>query len=282
MLTNARKRYQKQRISLENNMWQRVSTLMTAMTKTSILLFSPIGQMPRHAAAIVAMKEVCQYPHHLGTIDNRSTMDVIWNPHLVWNICKANCKMNIHCTPGMTSNNLVADLPGCGTVWFTPRELHFLSLFASKRKMQGHIQQHKFKCIPNASSRWDDVAIWRIRKQIVLLKCSNWWEWNHPGEHCGIKPIQLFRWCLLTSNCCLTDTMHNWANQGFHPIHQWWAPSWLPYQLTWQAAEHIFGPDIGMLKGNHQANPQGNHATVGSPARHNDVAPRCDNLGDIM
>jgi len=42
--------------------------------------------------------------------------------------------MNIHCTPGMTSNNLVADLPGCGTVWFTPRELHFCPYLQVKER----------------------------------------------------------------------------------------------------------------------------------------------------
>jgi hypothetical protein len=49
-------------------------------------------------------------------LDNQSTVDVFYNARLLKNIRKANSFMDIHCNTGVTSMDLVGDLPGYGEV----------------------------------------------------------------------------------------------------------------------------------------------------------------------
>ena len=62
-------------------------------------------------------------------LDNQSTVDVFHNDDLLENIrVSDNGYMDIHCNAGVTSTNLVGDLPGYGTVWFTQRALQIFYL----------------------------------------------------------------------------------------------------------------------------------------------------------
>jgi len=45
-------------------------------------------------------------------------MDIFYNLQLVMNIRCGEHQMNIHCTAGVTTTDLVANLPGYGTIWF--------------------------------------------------------------------------------------------------------------------------------------------------------------------
>jgi hypothetical protein len=47
-------------------------------------------------------------------------VDVFHNEDLLNNICNGDGFMDIHCNAGMTSMNLVGDLPGYGEVWYNP------------------------------------------------------------------------------------------------------------------------------------------------------------------
>ena len=68
-------------------------------------------------------------------LDNQSTVDVFYNANLLRNIRKGEKHMDIHCNAGVTSTNLVGDLPGYGTVWYHPNGIaNILSL----AKMQEH------------------------------------------------------------------------------------------------------------------------------------------------
>ena len=53
-------------------------------------------------------------------LDNQSTVDVFHNPSLLVNIRESRKHMDIHCNAGVTSTNMVGDLPGYGTVWHHP------------------------------------------------------------------------------------------------------------------------------------------------------------------
>ena len=62
-------------------------------------------------------------------LDNQSTVDVFHNSSLLKNIREADSYMDIHCNAGVTSTNLIGDLPGYGTVWYHPNGIaNILSL----------------------------------------------------------------------------------------------------------------------------------------------------------
>jgi Reverse transcriptase (RNA-dependent DNA polymerase) len=53
-------------------------------------------------------------------LDNQSTLDVFSNPELLENIREGLGSMTIHCNAGATKTTLVGDLAGYGTVWYNP------------------------------------------------------------------------------------------------------------------------------------------------------------------
>ena len=62
-------------------------------------------------------------------LDNQSTVDVFHNAKLLRNIRQSDSFMDIHCNAGVTSTNLIGDLPGYGTVWYHPNGIaNILSL----------------------------------------------------------------------------------------------------------------------------------------------------------
>ena len=62
-------------------------------------------------------------------LDNQSTVDVFSNKNLLRNIREHAHTMNIHCNAGTTRTNLVGELVGYGTVWYNPKGIaNILSL----------------------------------------------------------------------------------------------------------------------------------------------------------
>jgi hypothetical protein len=66
-------------------------------------------------------------------LDYQSTVDVFYNKRLLKNIRKADSFMDIHCNAGVTSTNLVGNLPGYGEVGYHPSGIaNILSLARAK------------------------------------------------------------------------------------------------------------------------------------------------------
>jgi Reverse transcriptase (RNA-dependent DNA polymerase)/Zinc knuckle len=61
-----------------------------------------------------------QMPNTWVLLDNQSTLDVFSNPELLENIREGLGSMTIHCNAGATKTTLVGELPGYGTVWYNP------------------------------------------------------------------------------------------------------------------------------------------------------------------
>jgi hypothetical protein len=59
-------------------------------------------------------------PNDWILLDNQSVVNVFYNERLLKNIRKADSFMDIHCNTGVTSTNLIGDLPGYGEVWYHP------------------------------------------------------------------------------------------------------------------------------------------------------------------
>jgi hypothetical protein len=66
------------------------------------------------------MSESSRIPSSWILLDNQSTVGVFHNEDLLDNIRDRDSFMAIHCNAGITSTNLVVDLPGCGEVWYNP------------------------------------------------------------------------------------------------------------------------------------------------------------------
>jgi hypothetical protein len=70
-------------------------------------------------------------------LDNQSTIDVFYNGALLSNIRAGTGTMDIHCNAGVATTNLVGDLAGYGTVWYHPEGIaNILSL--SRVKEHGY------------------------------------------------------------------------------------------------------------------------------------------------
>ena len=69
-------------------------------------------------------------------MDNQSTVDVFHNDKLLRNIrVSPHGHMDIHCNAGVTTTNLIGDLPGYGQVWYHPKGIaNILSLSRVKEK----------------------------------------------------------------------------------------------------------------------------------------------------
>ena len=70
-------------------------------------------------------------------LDNQSTVNVFMNHSLLWNIHTTNMTMKIHCNAEISHMSQVSDLPRYGMVWFHPKGItNILSLSWVKNKYQ--------------------------------------------------------------------------------------------------------------------------------------------------
>jgi hypothetical protein len=72
-------------------------------------------------------------------LDNQSTIDLFCNLKLLKNICHSDTRMNVRYNAGQHSTNMVGDLPGYGTVWYKLNSItNILSLkrVASKYRVE--------------------------------------------------------------------------------------------------------------------------------------------------
>jgi hypothetical protein len=91
-------------------------------------------QFLQHEQAVV-MKTGAGVPKTWILLDNQSTVDVFYNGDLLMNIREGKGHLDIHCNAGVATTNLVGDLAGYGTVWYHPGGIaNILSLSRMKAR----------------------------------------------------------------------------------------------------------------------------------------------------
>ena len=185
-------------------------------------------------------------------LNNQSTVDVFYNLALLHNIRKANRHMDIHCNAGVTSTNLIGDLPGYGEVWFHANGIaNILSLARVKEwyqvtydsmngnvfevaKLDGSVRFFKESArslyYMDTSQRDEQLLV-----TTVADKCSNYTDRDY-------------------SHAVLAHKVHNIIGRpSLHDYLRIIDKNLLPNcpitRANILAVEDIFGPNLGSLKG---------------------------------
>jgi Zinc knuckle len=86
--------------------------------------------------SLTTSKNLCNIPATWILLDNQSTIDVFSNEKLLQNVRKIENTMKIHSTGGVSHTDMVGELPGYGTVWYQPNGIaNILSLVRLRQQV---------------------------------------------------------------------------------------------------------------------------------------------------
>ena len=191
-------------------------------------------------------------------LDNQSTIDVFVNRRLLKNIRRIGQYMYIHCTAGVTRTNLVGELPGYGTVWFHPDGIaNILSLARVKTKYRitfdsdennefivhkPHGTTRNFKESSRGLYYHDtSTAVTRVAETgtvLVTTVADNASKYAHTDYSRAILARKIQQ---IIGRPSVRDYIRYVENNLI--------PNCPVTRRDIVAAEHIFGPDVGSLKG---------------------------------
>ena len=200
-------------------------------------------------------KESSSIPESWILLDNQSTLDVFSNSKLLLNVRKSDKTMNIHSTGGVSHTDMVGDLPGYGTVWYQPRGIaNILSL--ARLRTQGYV-------ITYSSENGNEFTVTKKDGTARIFKQSD--KGLYYLETMQSKPYD----AVLINT--VTDNQYKYSNKDYSQallarkiqriigrpstrqfvsiLNNNLLPNTPVTYHDVMAAENIFGPDIGSLKG---------------------------------
>jgi hypothetical protein len=186
-------------------------------------------------------------------LDNQSTVDVFHNANLLTNIRQAGGTMDIHCNAGVTTTRLVGDLPGYGTVWYQPNAIaNILSL--------SRVRDHGYR-ITYDSTQGNEFRVTKPDGTVRIFKQSPRGLFYMDSQH---NAAELLVTTVEDKRSKYTNRQYSQAllarkiqrmigrpstRQFIEIITNNLLPNCPITRDNILAAEDIFGPDVGSLKG---------------------------------
>jgi hypothetical protein len=188
-------------------------------------------------------------------LDNQSTLDLFSNRNLLTNIRRSPTRMRVRCNAGWRSTNMVGDLPGYGTVWYDPRAIaNILGVSTLKRKC--HVQYNSLDGKFVVTKPDESV----VHSSNPLPTGLFFFDTARRQEYDG---------CVLVTT--VADNLSSYTNYDYckadvarelllklgrpsvgdliRIVQNKLLPNCPVTVADIQAAEHIFGPDVGSLRG---------------------------------
>jgi hypothetical protein len=204
-------------------------------------------------------------------LDNQSTIDVFHNATLLKNIRQSDSQMKIHCNAGVTSTNMVGDLPGYGTVWYHPNGIaNILSL--SRVADKGYMVSYN-------SGNGNEFVLTKPDGTTKIFQQSENGLFYHDTELTAtilINTVEGNRSSYTNRDYSRATLARNIQKIIGRPstkafikiVENNLLPNCPVTRRDIIAAEHIFGPDVGSLKGKtvHKAATSVDVNTVDLPA----------------
>jgi hypothetical protein len=199
--------------------------------------------------------QMANIPRSWILLNNQSTIDVFSNPKLLKNIRKSDSTMNIHSTGGISKTDMIGELPGYGTLWYHPDGIaNILSL--ARVRSQGYDvtysskDDNTFKLIKKDGTArcftqspkelfYLDTALFKTNNTVLInTVADNQYKYSNRDYSRALLARKIQRIVGRPStrqflNILNNNTLPN-SPVTYHDV---------------MAAENIFGPDVGSLKG---------------------------------
>jgi hypothetical protein len=184
-------------------------------------------------------------------LDNQSTVNIFANRSLLQNIRKAPATMDIHCNAGVTKTNWIGDLPGYGTVWYHKKGIaNILSLSCVKKQHRVTFDSNngnKFT-IHHADGR--ETVFTESQQGLYYMDTAqeSFAMLNTVAENKDKYTIDAYSRAQLARKIQIMIGRPS-TKEFIKIVENNLLPNCPITRRDIQAAEDIFGPDVGTLKG---------------------------------
>ena len=184
-------------------------------------------------------------------LDNQSTVDLFCNLRLLKNIRKSETRMKVKCNAGERTTDMVGDLPGYGTVWFDPDSIaNILSLkrvsekyhvaFDSKRRSSFLVTKPDGKVFEFKQSTGGLYFHDTSKSSIVMVTTVSENRSRYTNED-YLSAMRARQLQIQIGRPSTRDFIRIVTSNQL--------PNCPVTKADILAAEHIFGPDVGSIKG---------------------------------